>query len=105
MEFFLGYLGFGLPLKEISFLLLNFLCKKFYTFFPSIYQFVQKPVVEVEWIFVHIHRMFKHQGEIFSFLCSHGYFYCSFFLLIKSLMEFFFGYLGLDFLSKMCNNR
>ena len=75
--FFLGYLGFGLPLKDISFLLLNFRFKLFYTFFPSIFHFLQQPVVE--WIFVHIHRMFKQQGEIFSFLCPHGCSHCSFF--------------------------
>ena len=98
----MGYLGFGLPLKEISFLLLNFLCEIFYTFFPSIFKFVQQPVMEVEWIFVYIHRMFKHQGEIFSFPCSHGCFHCLFFLLIKSLIEFFFGLLRVWTSSQRC---
>ena len=49
--FFLGYLGFGLPLKEISFLLLNFLWQILNTFFPSTFQFLQQPVVQVEWDF------------------------------------------------------
>jgi len=39
-SFLLGYLGFGLPLQEISFMLLNFLCKFFYMFSPSTFQFM-----------------------------------------------------------------
>jgi len=38
--------------------------------FPSTFQFLQQSVVEVKWIFVHIHLMFKHQGEIFFFFYS-----------------------------------
>jgi len=89
---FFGYLWFGLPLKDISFLLLNFLLKLFYTFFPSIFQVVQQPLVE--WIFLHIHRLFKHQGEILSFLCLHGCFH-DFFADFIVNGDFYFAYLWL----------
>ena len=43
--------------------------------YSSTFQFLQQPVVEVEWIF-------KHQGEIFSFLCLSVLIFFSFFTLL-----------------------
>jgi len=57
--------------------------------------FVQQPVAEYIFLHIHvwrtgIHRMFKHQGEIFSFFCPHGCFHYWFFAdLIVNGVNFF----------------
>ena len=76
-RFFSGFPTVLSYFSRLLFLLFGFFLSKFRSFHVSpvffiyiSFQFLPQPVVEVEWIFVHIHLMFKHQGEIFSFFCS-----------------------------------
>ena len=86
----LGFLLFSLISPGYYFFFLGFFLSKFRSFHVSAvfffiyisfqflffiyisFQFLPQPVVEVKWIFVHIHCMFKHQGKIFSRVCPHG---------------------------------